>query len=132
MKIKALAKLKNIPDLIICDGQGYAHPRRFGLACHLGVIFDIATIGCGKTRLLGEHELPGENRGDSAPLMDQDEIIGSVLRTQTKIKPIYVSVGHKISLATACDWVLTFSPKYRLPETTRQADQVVRMALKNN
>ncbi len=128
--IKAFAKLNHTPDIVVCDGQGLAHHRRFGLACHLGVIFDVPTIGCGKTKLLGEHKTPDTIRGAIAPLIDDNEIIGNVLRTQTGINPIYVSVGHRISLATACEWVLKLSPKYRLPETTRQADQVVRTALK--
>jgi deoxyribonuclease V len=128
--IKAFAKLKYSPNLIVCDGQGYAHPRRFGLACHLGVIFDLPTIGCGKTRLLGEHREPDTRRGATAPLYDNNEVIGNVLKTQTGINPIYVSVGHRISLATACEWVLKLSHKYRLPETTRQADQIVRKMLK--
>lgn len=127
--IQAFAKLQHSPDLVVCDGQGYAHPRRFGLACHLGVIFDIPTIGCGKTRLLGEHQDPSPIRGAIAPLMDHNEVIGNVLRTQTRINPIYVSIGHRISLSTACDWILKLSPKYRLPETTRQADQLVNASL---
>ena len=127
---KAFGKLNHSPDLIVCDGQGYAHPRRFGLACHLGVLFDVPTIGCGKTRLLGEYQEPDTTRGATAPLVDNGEVIGNVLRTQTGINPIYVSIGHRISLATACEWILKLSPKYRLPETTRQADQAVRVALK--
>ncbi len=130
--VKAFAKLQHIPDLIVCDGQGIAHPRRFGLASHLGIIFDMPTIGCGKTRLLGEHEELDAERGAIAPLVDKDEVIGNVLRTQNGINPIYVSIGHRISLATACEWILKLSPKYRLPETTRQADQAVRNALKRN
>ena len=126
----ALEQLKLIPDLIVCDGQGIAHPRRFGLACHLGVLFDIPTIGCGKTRLIGTFNIPDINRGSSSPLMEGDTIVGQVLRTQNNIKPIYVSIGHKISLATACKYILQLAPKYRLPETIRQADQVVRAALK--
>lgn len=129
--IKAFAKLNHTPDLIVCDGQGYAHPRRFGLACHLGVIFDVPTIGCGKTRLLGEHEEPSKERSATAPLIDNDEVVGNVLRTQNGINPIYVSIGHRISLATACKWVLRLAPKYRLPETTRLADQQVKAVLKN-
>ena len=117
---------QNKPDLIVCDGQGYAHPRRFGLACHLGVLFDVPTIGCGKTRLLGEADTPGKERGEITPLIDNNEIIGNVLRTQADVNPIYVSIGHRITLATACEWVLKLSPKYRLPETTRMADQLVR------
>lgn len=128
--IKVFSRLKHAPDLIVCDGQGYAHPRRFGLACHLGVIFDVPTIGCGKTRLLGEHKEPDTERGAIVPLFDNGEVIGNVLRTQNGINPIYVSIGHRISLATACEWILKLSPKYRMPETTRQADQAVRSALK--
>lgn len=127
--VKAIQQLNISPDIIVCDGQGIAHPRRFGLACHLGVLFDIPAIGCGKTRLTGEAVEPGNERGSHTPLIDGDEIIGSVLRTQTGIKPVYVSIGHRISLATARDWILTLSPRYRLPETTRQADQAVRRAM---
>lgn len=123
---KALIKLKTAPDLIVCDGQGVAHPRRFGLACHLGVLFNIPSIGCGKTRLIGAADEPGPNRGDSSPLIDNGETIGCVLRTQNKIKPIVVSVGHLVSLKTACDWIIKLTPKFRLPETTRQADQLVK------
>jgi deoxyribonuclease V len=123
---KALMKLRTVPDLIVCDGQGIAHPRRFGLACHLGVMFNIPSIGCGKTRLFGDADEPGPNRGDSSPLIDGSEIIGCVLRTQNKIKPIFVSVGHLISLKTACDWIIKLTANFRLPETTRQADQLVK------
>ncbi|MEJ2046161.1 MAG: deoxyribonuclease V [Reinekea sp.] len=128
--VKAFEQLIHKPNLVVCDGQGYAHPRRFGLACHLGVIFDVPTIGCGKTRLLGEHKESNTERGAVVPLIDNDEEIGSVLRTQTNTKPVYVSIGHRISLSTACKWVLKLAPKYRLPETTRQADQAVNKALK--
>lgn len=128
--IKAFAKLQHTPDLIVCDGQGIAHPRRFGIASHLGVIFDIPTIGCGKTLLLGEHQEPDEKRGAIAPLFDKQEIIGNVLRTQDGIKPVYVSIGHRISLTTACEWILKLSRIYRLPETTREADQAVRRIMK--
>lgn len=128
--IKAFAQLKNKPDLVVCDGQGYAHPRRFGLACHLGVIFDVPTIGCGKSRLLGEYQELDIVRGAVAHLVDHNEVIGSVLRSQTNINPIFVSIGHRVSLTTACEWVLKLAPKYRLPETTRQSDQVVRTTLK--
>jgi len=128
--IKAFDKLKNTPDLVVCDGQGIAHPRNFGLACHLGVIFDIPTIGCGKTRLIGEYKIPGISRGSVAPLIFNDKIIGNVLRTQNNIKPVFISIGHRISLASACEWILKLTPRYRLPETTRYADQAVRKALK--
>lgn len=130
--INAFDKLKQQPDLIVCDGQGYSHPRRFGLASHLGVIFDIPTIGCGKTRLIGEHKDPDKTRGATSPLVDNGETIGNVLRIQDGIKPMYVSIGHRVSLTTACDWVLKLSPKFRLPETTRQADQLVKLLLKSS
>lgn len=123
--VRAFKELKTTPQLVVCDGQGIAHPRRFGLASHLGVLFDIPTIGCGKTRLLGEYEEPAQERGAYSALIDQGEIIGGVLRTQPNIKPIFVSIGHHISLPTACAWITKLSPTYRLPETTRQADQLV-------
>lgn len=128
--IKAFAKLNHKPDMVVCDGQGLAHPRRFGLACHLGLIFDLPTIGCGKTRLIGNAEEPELNRGAMAPLIDNGEVVGKVVRTQDNVQPIYVSIGHKISLATACQWILKLAPSYRLPETTRLADQTVNRALK--
>ncbi|GAA0137079.1 endonuclease V [Paenibacillus sp. YSY-4.3] len=127
--IKAFQQIKTPPQLIVCDGQGLAHPRRFGLASHLGVLFDLPTIGCGKTRLLGEFEEPDLDRESFASLMDRGEVIGSVLRTQDGTKPIFVSVGHKTSLATSCNWILKLAPRYRLPETTRQADQLVNRVL---
>ncbi len=124
--LQALQQLSQPPDLIVCDGQGRAHPRRFGLACHLGVVTGIPTIGCAKTRLVGTYGEVGQARGNYAELVDEEEVIGRVLRTQDGIKPVFVSIGHKISLPTACDWILQLCPKYRLPETTRQADQEVR------
>ncbi len=127
---RALCGLKIKPDLIVCDGHGVAHPRRFGLASHLGVWFNIPTIGCGKTRLLGEAEAPGMKRGEHTALVDAGEVIGCVLRTQDNIKPLYVSIGHLISLPTACDWILRLSPHHRLPETTRQADGMVRRLIR--
>ncbi|WP_334073563.1 MULTISPECIES: deoxyribonuclease V [Paenibacillus] len=127
--IKAFKQIKTPPDLVVCDGQGIAHPRRFGLASHLGVLLDIPTIGCGKTRLLGTYDEPGDSRGSHSPLIDNDEVVGHVLRTQDHVKPIFVSIGHKISLNTASAWILKLSPQYRLPETTRQADHLVKMAL---
>ncbi|WP_028590069.1 deoxyribonuclease V [Paenibacillus massiliensis] len=124
--IKAFEKIQHTPQLIVCDGQGVAHPRRCGLASHLGVLFDVPTIGCGKTRLWGEYSEPDIWRGSTAPLIDDDEVIGNVLRTQDKVNPVFISVGHRISLDTACQWILDLAPKYRLPETTRQADQLVK------
>lgn len=122
--VKALEKLKNVPDLIICDGQGLAHPRRFGIACHIGLLTNIPTLGAAKSLLVGKFENLGETRGSRADLVHKNEIIGVALRTKDKVQPIYVSVGHRISLNTAADFVLQCAPKYRLPETTRLADQM--------
>ncbi len=128
--IEAFRQLSSPPDLIVCDGQGMAHPRRFGLACHIGVLYDIPTIGCAKTILLGSFEPPIAKRGAMSVIMDDGDAIGMALRTQDGVNPVFVSTGHKISLETACDWVLRLAPRYRLPETTRQADHAVKMALK--
>ena len=124
--IEAMETLNTLPQIIVCDGQGLAHPRRFGLACHLGVLFDIPTIGCGKSRYIGDYHPPGANRGDRTPLLDNDEIIGTVLRTQTGINPLFISIGHRISLDSACNIALKLCSRYRLPETTRAADHLAR------
>ena len=122
--LQALALLKVLPDLLICDGQGYAHPRRFGLACHIGLLCNIPSIGAAKTRLIGHHEELGPEKGASQPLLDGKEFIGMVVRTRTKVKPLYVSIGHSISLETAVQFVLACTPRYRLPETTRWAHRL--------
>lgn len=119
-----LAKLAHPPDLLICDGQGLAHPRRFGLACHLGVLFDLPTIGCAKSCLIGQYEPPGDRRGDYSLLTHESETIGAVLRTQERTKPVFVSIGHRISLPTACAWILRLSFQYRLPEPIRAANNL--------
>ena len=119
--LAALAKVKHLPDLILCDGQGYAHPRRFGLACHLGVITHIPTIGVAKSRLVGTHDEVPNRKGAWKPLLDNGETIGAALRTRQGTKPLYVSVGHRVGLTTAVKIVLACCPKYRLPETTRVA-----------
>ena len=122
--LDALTQLTLEPDLIVCDGAGIAHPRRLGIASHLGVLINKPTIGVAKSRLLGTHnELPPE-KGAWVPLMDQGETIGAVLRSRTGTKPLYVSPGYRISLNTAVDYVLQCTPKYRLPETTRLADRL--------
>jgi deoxyribonuclease V len=108
----------------LCDGQGLAHPRRFGLACHLGVLTGIATIGVAKNRFMGEHSEVGLDRGSWQPLLLEGSTVGAALRTQTGVKPIYVSIGHKVNLISAIEYVLRCTPKYRLPETTRSADQL--------
>ncbi len=128
--LEALRALGHPPDLLVCDGHGLAHPRRFGLACHLGVVTGLPTLGVGKTRFIGEHGEPGRERGAKEPLVDDGEVVGMVLRTQDGVKPVYVSTGHKISLDNACRQVLRLSPAFRQPETTRHADRLARDALK--
>lgn len=119
--LKALEKINRLPELILCDGQGYAHPRRFGIACHLGVLTGIPTIGVGKTRLIGTHKSVANKRGIWQPLIDNHEVIGAVLRTRINVKPIYISTGHRIALETAVNYVMQCCTRYKLPETTRQA-----------
>ena len=109
------------PDLILVDGQGIAHPRRMGLASHLGLFLDTPTIGCAKSLLCGSHEMPGDEPGSYAEVVDRGEIIGVALRTKLGVKPVYVSIGHKIDLQTAIHWVLECCRGYRLPEPTRLA-----------
>ena len=129
--LEAYRKLRLQPDVIVCDGHGLAHPRRFGLACHLGVELNIPAIGCGKTRLIGQYEGLASERGSTAPLVDEltGDVLGLALRTQTGINPLFVSVGHRVSLETAAQLVLSMSEAVRLPETTRQADKYAREAL---
>ncbi len=122
--LAALGKLEHLPDLLVCDGQGLAHPRRFGIACHLGVLTDLPTIGVAKKRLIGTHDEPPEARGDWVSLMHRGDIVGAVLRSRAGVKPIYVSCGHRVSLETAVDLVMRCTTRYRLPETTRRADRV--------
>ena len=122
--LAALDRLTRRPDILVCDGQGYAHPRRFGLACHLGVITDIPSIGVAKSRLIGAHEPVPDEKGAWVPLLDGEEVLGAVLRTRVGVKPVYVSVGHKITLSRAIDLVLGLTPRYRLPETTRRAHRL--------
>lgn len=119
--LDALENLETQPDLLLCDGQGFAHPRRFGLACHLGLLTDLPSIGVAKSRLIGEHGALGEEKGARTWLRHKGEIIGALLRTRTGVKPLYVSIGHRICLATALEYVLACTGRYRLPETTRQA-----------
>jgi len=119
--LQALAGLQRLPDLFLCDGQGYAHPRRFGLASHLGVLTDSPAIGVGKTLLLGKHAAVADRRGTWQPLMHEEEAIGAVLRTREGVHPVYVSIGHRITLASAIRYVLACTRRYKLPETTRLA-----------
>ncbi|MBS3028825.1 MAG: deoxyribonuclease V [Dolichospermum sp. DET50] len=122
--LDALEKLKTIPDIILCDGQGIAHPRRLGIASHLGLLIDLPTIGVAKSLFIGEYEELPPTKGSWKPLIHKQETIGAVLRTRTGVKPVYVSSGHLISLPTAIEYVLRCTPKYRLPETTRIADKL--------
>ena len=122
--MEALQNLRSKPDLLICDGNGYIHPRRCGFACHLGLVSGLPTMGIAKTPYVGKFEPLPETRGSWQPILDAGETIGAALRTQKQVKPIYVSVGHRMSLSRAIDFALKCSPRYRLPETTRQADQL--------
>jgi deoxyribonuclease V len=122
--LEALARLRIRPDLALCDGHGIAHPRRCGLASHIGLAADLPSIGVAKTRLIGAHRTPRDRRGASTPLVDAGETIGAVLRTRAGVNPIYVSIGHRVSLATAIDFVMACCTRYRLPETTRWAHRL--------
>lgn len=126
--IGALQQLSVLPDMLLCDGQGYAHPRRLGIACHLGILLDRPTIGVGKSRLIGRYEEPGENKGDWSPLIDDDEQIGAVLRTRDGVKPLFISGGHRVGLASAIRFTLTCTTRYKLPETTRAAHRLASTA----
>ncbi len=157
--VDALERLhgRTPPDVLVCDGYGLAHPRRFGLACHLGVLTGLPTFGVAKTPFIGAggessasphpegHDLPeghndeppakrtprpGPGRGDWSPLTEDGEVLGRVVRTQPKVKPVFVSVGHRIDLDTATAITLALTPRFRLPETTRRADQFSRRLLR--
>lgn len=122
----ALEKLTVRPDVLICDGHGLAHPRRFGLASHLGVLTGLPSFGVGKSRLVGDGEPVGETRGSRSALVDAGETVGAVLRTQDGVKPVFVSTGHRIGLDNACALTLRLATRFRLPETTRAADRMCR------
>jgi deoxyribonuclease V len=122
--LEALSRLRLHPDLLLCDGQGIAHPRRCGLASHLGLLSGIPSIGVAKSRLVGEHGPVSEEKGAWNPLVDRGEPIGAVLRTRSGVAPLFVSIGHRVSLGTAIRYVLACSPRYRLPETTRWAHRL--------
>lgn len=122
--LAALEQLSSLPDMLLCDGQGIAHPRRLGIASHLGILLDLPAIGVGKSRLIGTHEEPGEKKGAWQPLLDKGQEIGCVLRTRTGVKPLYISPGHRVGLASARRWVMACLSRYRLPETTRWAHRL--------
>ena len=119
--LDALEKLSIVPDLLVCDGQGLAHPRRFGIACHLGVLTGLPAIGVAKSLLVGHYENLPDVRGAWRPLVHQDDVVGAALRTRRGVSPVYVSIGHRVCLETAIDYVMRCCTKYRLPETTRRA-----------
>lgn len=123
--VKAWARLNVRPDVLLCDGQGFAHPRRFGLACHLGLWFDVPTVGCAKSRLLGTHREPGPRRGNRARLMDGGERVGTVLRTRDDTRPLFVSPGHRVDFDAAERLTLACARRYRMPEPTRRAHLAV-------
>ncbi len=123
--LEALARLRTPPDLLLVDGHGRAHPRRFGIACHLGVLLDLPTVGVAKSILVGDPGEPGLERGRAAPLRDRGERVGTVLRTRSRVAPVYVSVGHRVSLRTAARLVLACGKGYRRPEPTRLAHLLV-------
>lgn len=122
--LNALEQLQRPPDVLLCDGQGIAHPRRLGIASHLGVLLDIPSIGVAKSRLVGTHEPVPNRRGAWVALLDGEECIGAVLRTRVDVKPVFVSIGHRVSLPSAVDIVMQAVTRYRLPQTTREADRL--------
>jgi deoxyribonuclease V len=119
--VEAFRKLQCRPDAVMIDGQGIAHPRRFGIASHLGLWLDVPTLGCAKSLLIGKYKEPGKRRQSMTRLMDRDDVIGSIVRTRDTVKPVFVSVGHKIDQASAVRLVLQSARGYRIPEPTRQA-----------
>lgn len=120
----ALGQLAKPPDLLMCDGHGIAHPRRMGIACHLGLLTNLPSLGVAKSRLTGSHAEVPDQRGAWTPLLQGEETLGAVLRSRVNVKPIYISAGHRINLETAIDWTLHCLTRYRLPETTRAADKL--------
>lgn len=124
--LAAWKKLRRKPDAMLFDGHGIAHPRRFGIASHIGVVLSVPSVGCAKKRLVGEHGEPGPNRGDWVPLTDEGEIVGAVLRTRPGVKPVFVSPGHRADLPSAIALVLRFCSRYRLPDPARRAHQLTR------
>jgi deoxyribonuclease V len=128
--LEAFAKLRRRPDLILADAHGWAHPRRAGMACHLGLVLDIPTIGCAKSVLIGQYKMPAAARGSTADLKDtkndKAEVIGKVVRTRSGVRPVFVSCGHRVSLATAVRLVLACSDGYRIPKPQREADHWVK------
>ncbi len=126
--VTALRRISVIPDLVLCDGHGIAHPRFFGLACHLGLLTGLPTIGVAKNPMVGNYAEPDQARGSRTPIRLEDKVVGYALRTQAGVKPVFVSPGHKVTLETAVELVLELAPRYRLPEPIRAADHESRTA----
>ena len=126
--LSVLRKLRCVPDAFLFDGQGLAHPRRFGLACHVGVLIDRPSLGCAKSLLIGKCRTPGVRVGSTAPIEHDGECIGMAVRTRNRVKPIYVSLGHRLSLEASVEITLLAGNGYRLPEPTRLADRMVAVA----
>ena len=124
--LETLTALQTMPDVLVCDGQGLAHPREMGLACHLGILTGIPTIGCAKSRLVGTHAPVGRKRGDSSPLLYKGRTVGVVLRTRTDVKPVFVSAGYGITLAQSVRIILQCGGRYRIPEPVRRAHLLVK------
>jgi deoxyribonuclease V len=124
--LKLWKRIKKRPDLVFVDGQGIAHPRRIGIASHLGVLLGQATIGVAKSRLVGEYEMPARRKGSCSPLKYRGKKVGEVLRTRTAVKPVFISPGHLINVEDALRWALKVTGRYRIPEPTRQADIYVK------
>jgi deoxyribonuclease V len=122
--LQALETIRETPQMLFCDGQGYAHPRRLGIASHLGLLTDLPSIGVGKSRLIGKHQPVPDTRGAWTPLVHNEETVGAVLRTRVHVKPLYISAGHKISLESAIRYVMRCVTRYKLPEPTRLADRL--------
>jgi deoxyribonuclease V len=127
--LAALGALRTDPGLVVCDGYGRAHPRRFGLASHLGVLTGLPTVGVAKNPFTFTYTAPAAARGCGAPLVDGTEVVGRALRTQDGVRPVFVSAGHRVGLEAACALTLHLAPRFRLPETTRRADALCRRAL---
>jgi deoxyribonuclease V len=124
--LAAWGKLRRPPDAVLFDGQGIAHPRRFGIASHIGVLLDVPSVGCAKSRLVGVHDEPGGERGEWEPLRHEGEVVGAALRTRRGVKPVYVSAGHRADLPTAIALVLSLCTRFRLPDPARRAHQLTR------
>jgi deoxyribonuclease V len=129
--IAALKRLKTPPDLVLVDGQGIAHPRRMGIASHLGLLLNVPTVGCAKSRLIGRYQEPGPKKGDWSPLLTNGEVVGAVLRTRQGVKPLFVSPGHRITLPESIKIVQACTRTFRLPEPLRRADHLSKI-LKND